>query len=67
VHEEVRFLLTARTQANDLCWKEVMVKVKLPSADWDTVLYLLHALEGQGYLLGPLRKEIEDQVYGQEN
>jgi hypothetical protein len=67
VHEEVRFLLTARTQANDLCRKDSMPKVNLPSADWDSVIYVLEEARKQGYLVGPVLRDIQDQVYKQEN
>jgi hypothetical protein len=43
-----------------------MVKVKLPMASWEDVIYMLEDLAGQGYLVKPLLKEICDQVYSQE-
>jgi len=43
-----------------------MVTVKLPRASWDEVDMFLGILKEQGYLIGPLRKEINDQVDSQE-
>jgi len=44
-----------------------MVTVKLPRASWDSVDLALQTLEEQGWLVGPLRHEIEQQVDEQEN
>jgi len=43
-----------------------MVTVKMPRAQWDTVLMLLNEASKQGYIVGALYVEIEDQVYSQE-
>jgi len=44
-----------------------MPKVILPSASWDTVLACLEDLESRGYLVTAVRREIEDQLFRQEN
>jgi hypothetical protein len=43
-----------------------MPKVKLPMGSWEEIIYILEDLAGQGYLVKPLLKEIQDQVYSQE-
>lgn len=43
-----------------------MVKVKMPRGSWDEVLMVLEDYKAQGYLVGPLIKEIADQVDKQE-
>ncbi len=43
-----------------------MVTVKMPRAQWDTVLMLINEESKRGYLVDALYKEIEDQVYSQE-
>jgi hypothetical protein len=43
-----------------------MVKVEMPRAQWDSVLYLINFAESYGLVVGSLYKEIEDQVYSQE-
>ena len=42
-----------------------MPTVKMPRADWELLVMLLEQ-NSQGYLVGPLVKDIEDQVYSQE-
>lgn len=44
-----------------------MPKVELPTADWDSVIYVLEEARKQGYLVGPVLRDIQDQVYSQEN
>lgn len=43
-----------------------MVTVKMPRGSWDAVLFILDDYERQGYLVGPLIKEITDQTDKQE-
>jgi hypothetical protein len=43
-----------------------MVKVEMPRASWDAVIASLEVMKAEGYILGGLIKEIEDQVYSQE-
>jgi hypothetical protein len=44
-----------------------MVTVKMPRGSWDQVLLILDDYKQQGYLVGPLIKEITDQTDKQEN
>jgi hypothetical protein len=43
-----------------------MPTVKLPRADWDTIEMFLGDLKSQGYLVGPLLKDIQLQLDKQE-
>lgn len=43
-----------------------MVKVEMPLANWDLIDECLKILGNQGYLVGSLRSEIQEQVYSQE-
>jgi hypothetical protein len=44
-----------------------MPVVKLPSGDWNTIEMILGDLKSQGYLVGPLLKDIQLQLDKQEN
>ena len=44
-----------------------MPAVKLPRADWDSIEMILENLTSQGYLFGPLLKDIQSQLDKQEN
>lgn len=45
-----------------------MVTVKMPRADWDTVIYILEGLrDDRGWLVGPLVSDIINQVDKQEH
>jgi hypothetical protein len=44
-----------------------MVTVRMPRADWDTVIYILEDMRNQGWLVGPLVSDIIKQVDKQEN
>lgn len=43
-----------------------MVKVEMPRADWEYVMYLLESTVDYGLLSGPILKDISNQVYSQE-
>jgi len=43
--------------------EELMIKVKLPKADWDWVLLMLE--DKPGHVSTPIAREIETQVYEQ--
>ena len=44
-----------------------MPKVNLPSADWDYVIHVLEEARDRGYSLGPVLRDINDQLDKQEN
>lgn len=44
----------------------IVITVKLPRADWDTVIYMLEDMAGKGYLVGALAEEIASQTNGRE-
>lgn len=43
-----------------------MITVKLPRADWDTVIYMLEDMASKGYFVGALADEITSQTDRQE-
>lgn len=43
-----------------------MIKVALPRADWDQIEMILEDLHAQGFIVGGLLKEIQDQTHAQE-
>ena len=43
-----------------------MIKVSLPRASWDQIELILDDLKSQGYIVGGLLKEIQDQTHAQE-
>lgn len=43
-----------------------MITVKMPRADWDTVIYMLEDMASKGYLVGALADDIASQANRQE-
>jgi hypothetical protein len=44
----------------------IVITVKLPRADWDTVIYMLEDMAAKGYHVGGLAADITGQADRQE-